>query len=49
MQFHYSFLVVQVWMMFTYGLMIPMIIPVTLFGISISYVLDRVLLARYFM
>lgn len=49
MHFHYSFITVQIWMMFTYGLMIPLIVPVTLAGIAISYVTDKVLLAYYFM
>lgn len=48
MHFHYSFIAVQIWMMFTYGLFIPMIIPVTLFGILLSYVMDKVLLAYFF-
>lgn len=41
-------MVVQVYMMFTYGLFIPMIVPVTLFGIVISYVLDKFMLTYYY-
>ena len=46
--FRYSFICVQVYMMFTYGLFIPMIVPVTLTGIIISYTLDKFLLAYYY-
>ena len=44
----YSFICVQVYMMFTYGLFIPFIVPITLLGIFINYVMDKLQLAYHY-
>ena len=48
MHFKYSSILVQVFVSFMYGMFIPILFPITLFGIFNMYVVERLCLAYYF-
>ena len=48
MHFKYSSILVQVFVSFMYGMFIPILFPITLFGIFNMYINERLLLAYYY-
>ena len=48
MHFKYSSILMQVTVSFMYGMEIPMLFPIALFGIFNMYVTERLLLAYYY-
>lgn len=48
MHFKYASIIVQVYVSFMYGMFIPILIPVALFGIFNMYFVERLCLAYYF-
>jgi len=48
MHFKYSAIIMQVYMSFMYGMMIPILFPLALFGFFNMYVNERILLAYYY-
>lgn len=48
MHFKYSSIIMQVYISFMYGMMIPILFPIALFGLINMYVNERILLAYYY-
>lgn len=48
MHFKYSSVIVQVYVSFMYGMCIPLLFPIALFGISSMYLVERLSLAYYY-
>lgn len=48
MHFKYSSILVQVYVSFMYGMVIPMLFPIALFGIFNMYVVERLCLAYFY-
>lgn len=46
--FRYSFIMNLIFVAFTYGLAIPMLFPITMFGIFNMYVCERLMMAYYY-
>lgn len=48
MHFKYSSILVQVFVSFLYGMFIPILFPIALFGITNMYIVERITLAWFY-